>query len=282
MCLRIKHIVTLAALMLCALGALPVHAAQGQWGGFIYLLAKPGMERSEAWKQNLIAVTEQAAQPFDNDFTPEPSRLATIHYIRTVRYTLHGEPFTPIPLGVIRVESMDRDAIRQFYDTFRAAAGDTLDLNILYGVTSELRYTDAETLERLKEHAPQRGPGSAQPNAVVFPLSKSAEWWTQTQEQREAYFFQHPDRFGKEQRGHNAIGFRYIDKIYRKLYQSRFIGGGADFITYFEYADADRDAFDSLLSGLRDTTLNPEWKFVEEAPIVYGTRVNGLADILNP
>lgn len=259
-------------------GVLPAHATQGQWGGFIYLFEKKSDDAAR-WKESLIKAVQRASLEFQNDFTPQSS-LETIHFIRTQRYTLKGEPRSPKPLGVIRVESMDRNKIRNFYNTVQQAASNGLDLRILYGVTAELRYTDAETLERLRKNAPKRGPGGEQPNAVVFPLSKTGEWWTQTQEQREAYFFQHPDRFGEKQLGHNAIGFRYIQKIYRKLYQSRFIDGNVDFITYFEYADGDREAFDRLLGGLRDTALNPEWKFVKEEPIVYGTRVESLEQLL--
>lgn len=53
-------------------------------------------------------------------------------------------------------------------------------------------------------------------------------------------------------------------------------------MTYFEYADADADKFDALLSGLRDKTLNPEWGYVEEKPIVYGKRTATPAEMLKP
>ncbi|MGP0628703.1 chlorite dismutase family protein [Nitrospina sp. 32_T5] len=280
MALRVPKAFSIFALLFLLLVSTTASAAQGQWGGFIYLFPKSGAALTEEWKRDLAALTKQAGELFANDFLPAQSGPENILYIKTVRYTLYGKPFTPEPLGVIRVESMDREKIERFYQAFREAAGHRLDLKIIYGVTSELRYTDAETLERLQQNAPQRGSGFEQPNAVVFPLSKSKEWWGMTQEKRESYFFRDPERFGSAHEGHNEIGFRYIQKIFRKLYQSRFIDGESDFVTYFEYADRDREAFDALLEGLRNTEWNPEWKFVEEAPIVYGTRVQGIGDIL--
>ncbi|CCQ90244.1 exported hypothetical protein [Nitrospina gracilis 3/211] len=276
-CHKMRVVFTLLIVLLAPSAA---QAAQGQWGGFIYLFPESGAELTEEWKRDLTGLTGQAASPFANDFLPAQSGPENILYIKTSRYTRYGKPITPAPLGVIRVESMDREKIERFYQALREAAGHRLDLKIIYGVTSELRYTDAETLERLQQNAPQRGSGFEQPNAVVFPLSKTKEWWGMTQEKRESFFFQHPDLYGKEHLGHNAIGFRYIQKIFRKLYQSRFINDESDFVTYFEYADRDRGAFDALLEGLRDTALNPEWKFVEEGPIVYGTRVQGLGELL--
>lgn len=280
MSLRCHKTLAVFALCILLLAPSPAPAAQGQWGGFIYLSPKSGVELTEEWKQDLAALTEQAAQSFTNDFLPAQSGPENILYIKTVRYTMYGKPLAPQPLGVIRIESMDREKIDGFYQAFRNAAEHRLDLKIIYGVTSELRYTDAATLERLKQNAPKRGSGFEQPNAVVFPLSKSQAWWSLPLDQRQAYFFQHPERFGTAHEGHNEIGFHYIQKIFRKLYQSRFIDGESDFVTYFEYADRDREVFTALLEGLRDTERNPEWKFVEEAPIVYGTRVQGLAGIL--
>lgn len=274
----VKPMLVLIVFLLCA-STLSAHAAQGQWGGFIYLFRKDGAGMSEQWKESLVKAVQRASLDLHNDFTPKSS-LETIQFIRTTRYTLNGETVSPQPLGVIRIESTNRDTLNRFFETLKNASGDVLDLKLLLGVTSELRYTDAQTLERLQKHAPRRGDGKEQPNAVVFPLSKTGEWWNKPQDQRQAYFFRHPDRFGGDQLGHNEIGFRYIQKIYRKLYQSRFLNGGVDFLTYFEYADGDQEAFDGLLSGLRDTKLNPEWSFVKEKPIVYGKRVETLEEIL--
>ncbi len=62
-----------------------------------------------------------------------------------------------------------------------------------------------------------------------------------------------------------AIGLRYADRIYRKLYHSRYIHPpqGFDFLTYFEFPEDLAEDFRALLSNLRDPELNPEWAFVK-------------------
>ena len=170
----------------------------------------------------------------------------------------------------------------KYVESLGQVAGDHFRLEVRFAVTRQLNYTDAETLQRLKDNAPKRGNGEEQPNAVVFPLSKTPAWWTLTAEKRQNYFFAHPELFGNDHLGHNGVGFKYIQRIFRKLYHSRFIDSQQDFMTYFEYADADADTFDSLLSGLRDTTRNQEWKYVEEKPIVYGKRAATPKEMLEP
>jgi len=250
-----------------------VEAAQGQWGGFLYLFLKPGIPFSADDISSLSSQLESLGRGFENDFHPGKGKTETIQYYRTNRYTLRDKAMEAAPQGLIKVESLDREKVEQFIEHAHGLLEDRFFMEVRYGVTRQLNYTDAKTLERLKENAPTRGNGRDQPNAVVFPLSKSAKWWGMTQEKRTAYFFKKPDRSGESHLGHNEIGFLYIQKIFRKLYHSRFVNAGQDFVTYFEYADADSEAFNKLLNGLRNETRNPEWKFVNEEPIFWGKRL---------
>jgi hypothetical protein len=61
--------------------------------------------------------------------------------------------------------------------------------------------------------------------------------------------------------GHTAIGLKYGDRIFRKLYHSRCLNVGLsyDFLTYFEFKDVYEKDFRTLLAELRDTK---EWTFV--------------------
>lgn len=255
-------------------------AAQGQWGGFIYLFPKSGVQIGESDGDALARAIQQAGTEFSNDFRPQKGRTETILYLKTVGYIQGGQKASRMPSGFIRVESMDRNKVEVYYRSVAAALQDSHDLEFRLGVTQELKYTDHDTLQRLKDQAPKRGDGEAQPNGIVLPLSKTPEWWAMTLEKRQSYFFTHPESFGNDHRGHNAIGFQYINRIFRKLYHSRFIDDRQDFVTYFEYADADADAFDKLLGGLRNPKVNPEWKFVEEKPMLHGRRVADPKDIL--
>ncbi|QPJ61260.1 MAG: hypothetical protein G3M70_04905 [Candidatus Nitronauta litoralis] len=254
------------------LAALNAWAVQGQWGAFIYLFPKSGAVIDDsAALAPLAEKISQASSGFSNDFTPQKGKTDTAQFIRITDYLLNGNPVLDKPTGLIRVESTDRKVLDDYVETLARAVKGYFRLETRFAVTRQLNYTDAETLKRLKDNAPKRGNGTEQPNAVVFPLSKTKAWWALTQEKRQNFFL-----------GHNAVGFQHIKRIFRKLYHSRFVDPGQDFMTYFEYADADADKFDALLSGLRDKTLNPEWGYVEEKPIVYGKRTATPAEMLKP
>jgi len=258
-------------------------AVQGQWGAFIYLFPKSDtlVERS-AELASLAGKISQISSGFSNDFTPQKGKTDTVQFIRVTRYSLNGAPVSDKPVALIRAESTERKVLDQYVETLTQATKDLFRLETRFAVTRQLNYTDATTLQRLKDNAPKRGTGTEQPNAVVFPLSKTPAWWTLTQEKRQNYFFENPALFGKDHLGHNEVGFKYIKRIFRKLYHSRFVNPGQDFMTYFEYTDADADTFDALLSGLRDKTLNKEWGYVEEGPIVYGKRIATAEEMLMP
>ena len=83
-------------------------------------------------------------------------------------------------------------------------------------------------------------------------MKKSDAWWALTQDERRAIF--------EAKSRHTAIGLSYLPAIARRLYHSRDLGGPFDFLTYFEFTDANRGAFDELVGRLRDTE---EWSYVE-------------------
>lgn len=259
---------------LCAVN--PVLAGQGQWAGFLYLVPKASSELGADQKSRMVDEIKEAAREFHNDFKPDSQAQDTIEFLKGVKFDLMGKAVDgPSPVALIRVESTDIQKVDDFFATVGPVLAETFFLDFRMGVTGQLNYTNTETLARLKKEAPKRGDGKEQPNAVAFPLSKSAEWWALPTDRRTELFSSHEDKFGKGHLGHNGVGFLYISKIYRKLYHSRFIDPQQDFMTYFEFADADKPVFESLLSGLRDTAKNQEWKYVKEGPIFWGKRVEG-------
>ncbi len=104
----------------------------------------------------------------------------------------------------------------------------------------------------------------------MIPIRKSEEWWKLSQDQRQAYF-QKTDTY----EGHTAVGLRYVDQIFRKLYHSRYLNAvlSYDFLTYFEFKDVYKRNFRTLLSELRDTKENPEWAFVDRAFEIWMTKI---------
>ena len=88
--------------------------------------------------------------------------------------------------------------------------------------------------------------------AALIPIKKSAAWWELTQEERRQIF--------EDKSHHIASSLKYLPAIARQLYHCRDLGEPFDFLTWFEYAPADADAFEELVAMLRATE---EWRYVE-------------------
>lgn len=136
------------------------------------------------------------------------------------------------------------------------------------GVPQHLGYTSREQKNTL---ATSRSPVPAADDtvAVLIPIRKSAEWWATPHDERATHF---REQGGKP--GHTAIGAGYTDRIYRKLYHTRYAVESADhdFLTYFEFEKAHAAAFDDLLTKLRDVAVNPEWKSVDREYEIWMTK----------
>jgi hypothetical protein len=96
--------------------------------------------------------------------------------------------------------------------------------------------------------------------AVLIPIRKTSAWWALPANERAAQFQRRPNH-----PGHTEIGAKYIDRIYRKLYHTRYAVETTDhdFLTYFEFEKSHEPAFDELLAKLRDVNVNPEWEYVD-------------------
>ncbi len=119
------------------------------------------------------------------------------------------------------------------------------------GVTSNIRYTkrqEADTLTGVQE-----GLGRSQATrAALIPIRKNEVWWSLAQDERRSIF--------EEQSRHIGIGLDYLPAIARRLYHCRDLGEPFDFLTWFEFAPENCDAFEALVVRLRSTT---EWRFVD-------------------
>lgn len=122
---------------------------------------------------------------------------------------------------------------------------------LLRGVPSYERYV--HRAERSALVARQQGLGRpSATRAALIPIKKSAVWWELTQDERRTIF--------EECSHHITVGLRYRPAITRRLYQSHDLGEPFDFLTWFEYAPADAEAFEELVGILRETE---EWTYVE-------------------
>lgn len=176
------------------------------------------------------------------------------------------------------------DEVRTFRGTPTAmpAVGDSLirldgptppPLNVpltYRGVTGHLEYTSAAQVARLSE-AKAEYPGSPDTVAVLIPIRKTAAWWNLPQDRRQSHFTP-----STAHAGHTAIGEPYVDRVFRRLYHSRYQGEHPvdyDFLTYFEFEKADAPRFRELLGKLRDNAVNPEWAYVDLEFEVWMTKL---------
>jgi hypothetical protein len=138
------------------------------------------------------------------------------------------------------------------------------------GVPQHLQYTTRAQRDDLARRSRPELPPSKDTVAVIIPIRKVPAWWALAHDERNAYF---QKRKGLE--GHTAIGAEYADRIYRKLYHTRYAARTTDhdFITYFEFERAREGDFKRLLAALRDPKLNPEWGFVDREYEVWLTKV---------
>ncbi len=140
-----------------------------------------------------------------------------------------------------------------------------------WGATQHLHYTSEAQRKELDALSHAEFEPSNETTAVLIPISKSAQWWELAQDSRQAHFH----RRGKYE-GHTAIGQKYVDRVFRRLYHSRHVGLSStpyDFLTYFEFHSAHRDDFTKLLSELRNTVQNPEWAYVEQEYEIWMTKI---------
>ena len=109
------------------------------------------------------------------------------------------------------------------------------------------------------------GPFASGATAVIIPIRKSEAWWALPEADRRAHFAENAER--------THVGLPYIGRIHRRLYHSRGVGEGYDFVTYFEFAPEDAEYFRQLLAGLRDPNRNPEWRYVEAEWEIWMTKL---------
>ncbi len=128
------------------------------------------------------------------------------------------------------------------------------------GVTSNQRYTQRSELNSLLAIQPTLGRQEAT-CAAFIPLTKTANWWELTQEERRDIF--------EARSSHIATGLRYLPAIARRLHHCRDLGEPFDFLTWFEFAPSDSAAFDDLLDKLRGTE---EWDYVDRELEIRLTR----------
>jgi hypothetical protein len=130
----------------------------------------------------------------------------------------------------------------------------------LRGATSHERYTTRAEQTLLTALSPPLGRAGST-RAALIPITKSAAWWRLAQDERRELL--------EGRSRHIATGLRHLPAVARRLYHGRNLGEPFDFLTWFEYAPAEAEAFEELVATLRAT---PEWGFVEREVDIRLTR----------
>jgi chlorite dismutase len=149
-----------------------------------------------------------------------------------------GAPLEPVP----KLEVIEGAA---------AAALGRSPVWVLRGVTSNERYVSRSEHDALvaKQEALGREDST---RAALIPITKADAWWELPQDERRRIF--------EESSLHVATGLDYLPAIARRLHHGRDLGEPFDFLTWFEFAPEDADAFEDLVRRLRETE---EWTYVE-------------------
>jgi Chlorite dismutase len=143
-------------------------------------------------------------------------------------------------------------------------------LLLFQGVPQHLEYTTKAQREDLTRRSRAELPPSKDTMAVIIPIRKTAAWWALPTDERLAYFQKKGDKVG-----HTAIGADSVERIYRKLYHTRYAVETTDhdFVTYFEFERKHEGDFKALCAKLRDPKQNPEWNFVDREYEIWMTKV---------
>jgi hypothetical protein len=185
--------------------------------------------------------------------------------------------------AVVHVASATAGPVAEFCGRLTGLLNPVVTPRILPGVVRPMTYTGAAMYNFAYAHQVIQQPAAAMPHAFLIPISKTGAWWEKDWMERHTYFLPRYDDSGDMvAEGHALAAAAGIGCLMRRFYKHPSEPAPADaydFVTYFECADQDVPSFHEVCAALRDTTRNPEWKFVREGPTWHGKRVATWAEL---
>ena len=244
-----------------------------------FLFVVPRRE-DDAFQARLRAAGGLVARGFFNDFDADGSKDPQPH--ETIQFLVSdsassGDSAIAAARYVVQVTGKYRPRLLEVDAELRRRLGDLAAVVALEGAERALRYTSPELHELAYRRAAPRRSGRVAPHAFILPISKTPDWWAKPPLERQAYFYPHVDgETGCAAPGHAQSAEPGIATIFRRLYHNPDgyqRSGEFDFLTYFECDSDHQETFHRIHRALRDTTRNPEWRYVQEGPLWSGRRV---------
>jgi len=237
-------------------------------------------DEDEATVSRVRSAGAQVARGFFNDFDADGSRdiqpCETIQFLVTDRELTPGDGIGAARFA-IQVSASYRPRLVEFECELKRRLGSSAGIRSIDGAERPPRYSSAEMHAYAYRPAMARTSGRAASNAIILPMSKTADWWQKATLERHGYFYPHHDAAtGGQVKGHARAAEAGIPTIFRRLYHNPDGYGRPDefdFVTYFECADKHLSTFDRIHAALRDAKQNPEWQYVQEGPEWRGRRV---------
>lgn len=213
---------------------------------------------------------------YDADGARDPQPQETIQFLSADAVTFGREGIGAARF-VAHVSGNYRPRLEEVACDLTRRLSGSADIVMLDGAERLPRYTSAEMQKFAYKPALSRQSGRVARNAVIVPMSKSAEWWEKSALERHSYFYPHQNGGGGSPvQGHAKAAEAGIAKVFRRLYHNPDgyqRPNEFDFITYFECTDEHLPVFDEICRALRDERQNPEWQYVREGPEWRGKRV---------
>lgn len=265
------------ALMSTATGL--AHTATSPAPAFTRFIFVVPREDDDTFRSRLRAAGAALARGFFNDFDAEAGREVPQEAIQflVAEGGRHPDSAIAAAIAAVLVTGKYRPRLAAVEADLRRRIGEGAGLHAIEGVERPLRYTSLELHEFAYRRAAPRQPGRVATHAIVLPVRKTAAWWALPPLERQTFFYPHVDeRTGCRVPGHALAAEAGIGTLFRRLYHNPDgygRPGEPDFIAYFECPETHLDTFARVHGALRDTSQNPEWRYVEEGPVWVGRRV---------
>jgi hypothetical protein len=261
-------------------------AADGVRHGAYLCLSAPGEAAATLAVAPVPALAAELG--LQNEFRPHaghpPHAIAFLRCVEALPGDIDDEGLAGA-VAAIHVASNEADVVSAFCAEFARLLPSQAALRILSGTVQPTQYTGGAMHAFAYGRQRTQQSGESMPHAYLLPLRKSPEWWAKDWMERHTYFLPRYDGEGRMvSEGHALAAAAGVPALMRRTYRclepdalvkadATGLGGGYDFLTYFECADAGVPTFHAVCAALRDLERNPEWRFVREGPTWRGRRM---------